>query len=351
MPRLAPRFPLLSCGLVAAVLLLAPSAYAATLNHIRQAKTLRCGVNQETPEYSTSDDHGPRQAFDADICKAVAVAISGPNARTAIVPYPDDIAATTALRAGKVDLLPTLTLDLKHSANTGIVFSPPLLYDGVGFLVPVSANLAHAAELSDRKVCFLAETEVETALRAWFTQQHLKFLPFPFQEEGEMEAAFTTGNCTALAGDLTRLANTRVAFGPLAARYTLLPEQISKDPLAAASRAGDPASAAGGRAFADIVRWTIEVLLQAEESGLTQQNIAAASTSSDPTVAILTGQTREIGARLGLDDAWAARVIAAVGNYGEIYDRDLGDQSPLKLPRALNRLYTQGGLMYPLPLK
>jgi general L-amino acid transport system substrate-binding protein len=332
-------------------LLLASIAFparAATLDHIRQTKTLRCGINQETPEYSTSDDHGARQAFDADICKAVAVAILGPNARTTLVPYPDDVAAMAALPTGKVDLVPTLTLDLKHSANTGIVFSPPLLYDGVGFLVPLSASLTHAAELSDRKVCFLAETEVEAALRAWFsrqpTQPNLTFVPFPFQEEGEMEAAFTTGNCTALAGDLTRLADTRVAFGPLSARYTLLPEQISKDPLAAASRAGDPA-------FAAIVRWTIEILLQAEESGLTRQNIAAAPTSSDPTVAILTGQTREIGARLSLDNAWATRVIAAVGNYGEIYDRDLGDQSPLKLPRALNRLYTQGGLMYPLPLK
>jgi general L-amino acid transport system substrate-binding protein len=331
--------------LLAAVLLLfALPARAATLDHIRQIKTLRCGINQETPEYSTSDDHGPRQAFDADICKAVAVAILGPNARTTIVSYPDDVAAMAALRAGKVDLLPTLTLDFKHSANTGIAFSPPLLYDGVGFLVSLSAGLTHAADLSGSKVCFLAETEVEAALRAWFAKQHLTFVPFPFQEEGEMEAAFTTGNCTALAGDLTRLAATRVGFGPLASRYTLLPEQISKDPLAAASRSDDPA-------LANIVRWTIEVLLQAEESGLMLHTIAAAPTNSDPTVAFLTGKTREIGARLGLDNAWATRVIAAVGNYGEIYDRDLGAQSPLKLPRALNRLYTQSGLMYPLPLK
>jgi len=319
-------------------------AQAATLDHIRATKTLRCGVNQETPEYSTSDDHGARQAFDADICHAVAIAILGPNARIAITAFPDDITSMAALTAGKIDLLPTLTLDLKHSSVDGVAFSQPLLYDGVGFLIPVSANLTRAAELSDKKVCVLAETEVESALRAWFTQQHLTFLPFPFQEEGEMEAAFVSGNCTALAGDRTRLANIRVAFGPLASRYLLLPDQISKDPLAAASRSADPA-------FANIVRWTIEVLLQAEENGLTQQNIATARTSTDPTVAILTGQTREIGASLGLDNVWAARVIAAVGNYGEIYDRDLGVQSPLRLPRALNRLYTQGGLMYPLPLK
>lgn len=342
------------------LLLVALPTYATTFDHIRQTKLLRCGINQETPEYSSSDDHGPREAFDTDICKAVATAILGPNARIGVTEYPDDAAAMEALVNGKVDLLPTLTLDLTHSAMSGITFSPPLLYDGVGLLVPIAAHISHVGDLSNKKICFLAETEVEVALRAWFesqpTQEHLKFLPFPFQEEGEMEAAFVTGNCTALAGDLTRLASTRVAFGPLAGRYALLPELISKDPLAAASRADDPA-------FAAIVRWTIEVLIQAEESGLTQHNIAAklllssrsaagsASLPPDPTIQILIGQTREIGAHLGLDNAWAAHVIAAVGNYGEIYDRDLGDQSPLKLPRALNRLYTQGGLMYALPLK
>ena len=325
------------------------SAHAATtLDHIRQTKVLRCGINIETPEYSTSDDHGAREAFDADICKAVATAILGPNARTAITAYPDDVSSMEVLGNGKVDLLPTLTLDLTHSANTGIAFSSPLLYDGVGFLVPIAAHVSHASDLTNKKICFLAETEVEVALRAWFesqpAQQHMKFVPFPFQEEGEMEAAFVTGNCTALAGDLTRLANTRVAFGPLATRYALLPEQISKDPLAAASRADDTA-------FAEIVRWTIEVLIQTEESGLTQHNIVASRASSDPIAQVLTGQTDEIGARLSLDNTWAAHVIAAVGNYGEIYDRDLGDPSPLKLPRALNRLYTQGGLMYPLPFK
>ena len=325
------------------------SAHAGTtLDHIRQTKVLRCGVNVETPEYSTSDDHGAREAFDADICKAVATAILGPNARTAITTYPDDVTSIEALGNGKVDLLPTLTLDLTHSAKTGIAFSSPLLYDGVGFLVPFAAHITRAPDLNNKKICFLAETEVEVAVRSWFegqaAQQHMKFIPFPFQEEGEMEAAFVTGNCTALAGDLTRLANTRVAFGPLAGRYFLLAEQISRDPLAAASRSED-------HRFAYLVRWTIEVLIQAEESRLTQHNIVASRRSSDPIAQVLTGQTAEIGTRLGLDNAWAEHVIAAVGNYGEIYERDLGEQSPLKLPRAWNRLYTQGGLMYPLPLK
>jgi general L-amino acid transport system substrate-binding protein len=255
-----------------------------------------------------------------------------------------------ALISGKVDLLPTLTLDFHHSAVAGITFSPPVLYDGVGFLVPTAADVTHAADLTDKKICFLAETEVEVALRAWFTRQNLKFLPFPFQEEGEMQAAFVTGNCTALAGDRTRLASTRVGFGPLAARYALLPDQISRDPLAAASRSSDPA-------FANIVRWVIEALLNAEAAGFTQASATtwtaqnAAASADNPTIQILTGQTREIGSRLGLDNAWAIHVLAAAGNFGELYDRDLGGQSPLQLPRDLNRLDTQGGLIVPLPLK
>ncbi len=375
-------------------ILLAPTLHPQTLTHIRQTKTLRCGINQETPEYSSSDDHGARIAFDTDICRAVAVAILGPKARTTITTYPDDVAATAALRNRKIDLIPTQTLDLTHASDTALTFSPPLLYDSVGFLVPSAASLTRADQLSDKKICFLGETYIEVALRTWFTQRHLAFLPFPFQEEGEMEAAFVTGNCAALAGDLTRLATTRLAFGPLASRYALLSDQISQDPLAAASRSDDPA-------FANIVLWTIEVLLNAEQSGLTQHTasqLASSSTAAsptmlssrpersaaerpassppppntinlssrpersaaerpasspplNPTLQVLTGQTHEIGARLGLDNAWAAHVIAAIGSYGELYDRDLGDGSPLKLPRALNRLDTQGGLMFPLPLK
>ena len=330
-------------------LLLIPSAVHAgtTLEHIRQTGTLRCGINRETPEYSTSDDHGARVAFDADICRAVAVAIAGPKAKMAIIQYDDDVTSMAGLRGGKIDLLPTLTLDLTHAASTEFAFSSPVLYDGVGLLVPLASGVAHAEQLADKKVCFLTETEVEVALHAWFAKQRIKLLPFPFQEEGEMEAAFVTGNCAALAGDRTRLAATRVSFGPLGAKYALLPEQISDDPLAAASRADDAA-------FARIVYWTIEALLNAEASGVTQSNIAVAARgteSADATSRRLTGQTGEIGARLGLRNNWAAEVIAAVGNYGEIYERDLGEGSALKLPRGQNRLAGDGGLMLPLPLK
>ncbi len=354
--------------IVCSTLLVSSLSFAAhaaspTLARIRQTRTLRCGINQETPEYSSTDDHGVRAAFDAAFCRAVAVAILGPHARTVLTPYPDDITSMAALRSGRVDLLPTLTLDLTHSSKPALAFSPPILYDGVGFLVPASANLNSPAQLSGRKICFLAATRVEPALQAWFSQQHLDFVPFPFNEEGEMEAAFVTGNCATLAGDLTRLVNLRQsfekpAFRPTAASYSLLPDPVSHspvviapDPLAAASPATDPA-------FARIVTWTLEVLLDAEAVHLTQDDAArlllsrtAAPAAANPTLDILSGRTAEIGTRLGLRNTWALEVLAAVGNYAEIYARTLGDQSPLELPRSQNRLSTGGGLMLPLPLK
>jgi general L-amino acid transport system substrate-binding protein len=323
---------------------------AQTLARIRAAKTLRCATISEIPEYSSTDDHGPRTAFDADLCRAVAIAILGRNAQTTTTTYPDDVAATAALHAHKVDLIPTLTLDLTHSADSRVSFTPPLLYDGVGFLVPAATGSVRPAELSDKKICFLAETHVEPALRAWFGREHLSFVPFPFQEEGEMEAAFVTGNCSALAGDLTRLAFIRLNFGPLAVRYSLLPPdapvQVSSDPLAAASTSDDPA-------FANVVRWTFEVLLNAEAAGLTQRSVSLvpSAPTDDSEVSILTGATREIGSKLHLRDIWATDVIGAVGNYGEVFDRDLGSQSPLRLPRGQNRLSTEGGLILPLPMK
>lgn len=248
---------------------------AATLDHIRQTQTLRCATNVETPEYSTVDDHGPRSAFDADLCRAIAVAILGPSARVALMPYPDDDATRAALRSGTVDLIPTLSV----TDDPTLAFSPVILNDGVGFLVPTSAHIAHATQLSGKKICFIAETQVELSLRDWFTRQHLDFLPFPFQEEGEMEAAFVTGNCTALASDRTRLATVRLGFGPLASRSTLLPDQVSSDPLAIATLASNPD-------LATIVQSTI-------------------------------------------------RQLQDTGRLTQFFNHDLGHQSPLQLPRSL----------------
>ncbi|HXR40688.1 MAG TPA: transporter substrate-binding domain-containing protein [Terracidiphilus sp.] len=336
---------------IAALTLLLVASTAAlasdpTLAHIRAANVLRCGIDAEQAEYSTSDNHGNRAVFDADLCRAVAVAVLGKNAQVAAKQYPDDDAAMAALTAGEVDLVPTLTDDFSHAAGTHIAFTRPVLWDGVGFLIPAASPVTRARQLSGKKVCFLAETAVEESVRSWFAREHLDFVPFPFQEEGEMQAALATGNCAALAGDRTRLAQTRAALALRGKRTRLVPETISKDPLAAAVRDNDPE-------WQTIVNWVMEALVQSEELGVTQANVRAlqgrAAQDSEPLGRFLLGGSHQIGSALGLDDDWVARMIEATGNYGEIYQRDLGSGSPMKLPRGDNKLYRNGGAMLALP--
>lgn len=321
-----------------------------TLARVRAAGVLVCGIDQEEPEYSTAGDHGGRGAFDEDLCRAVAVAVLGEQARVRVVDYPDDRSSMAALSAGAVDMVPTLSDDFTHSVGTHLRFTRPLLWDGVGFLVLGASPVMQARQLSGKKICFLAETAVEESVRAWFAREHLEFVAFPFQEEGEMEAAFATGNCGALAGDRTRLAGTRALLAQHGKAAHLLPETISKDPLAAAVRDDDPQ-------WASIVSWVMEALVQAEESGVTRADVeamgaaAAKAKGGDPVVWFLLGGSQQIGSGLGLGDDWVVWVIKATGNYGEMYERDLGSGSALKLPRGENELRERGGLMIALPPK
>lgn len=332
------------------LLLLFASIHAAradaTVDKIRKTHTVICGIDQNEAEFSTTDDHGARVDFDRDLCKAVAVAVLGPDAKVIVKGYPDDQSSTAALRSGEVDLIASISADFSHATDSSIRLTRPVLYDGVALMVPTVSGITNTAGLTGKKVCFIAETEAEVMTRAWFESHQLKFVPFPFQEEGEMEAAYITGNCTGIAGDLTRLAATRAGFGARANDYMLLPDVISKDPLAAAYRASD-------QQWGTIIDWTINILIQAEESTITSANIAALRENRDPNPMTerLMGKTHEFGKALGLEDNWPGRTIEAVGNYGEIFTRDFGSGSQLKLPRGLNDLWTRGGLMYALPLK
>jgi general L-amino acid transport system substrate-binding protein len=336
------------CGVAQAAGLEAKDS--STLARVLAAGVLACGVDQEEPEYSTTDDHGSREALDADLCRAVAVAVLGEHARVRIVDYPDDQTSVEALHAGVVDVVPTLTDDFTHSVGTHLEFTRPVLWDGVGFLVLGAGPATGARQLSGKKICFLAETTVEESVRSWFAREHLEYVPFPFQEEGEMEAAFATGNCGALAGDRTRLAGTRALLAQHGKPTLLLPETISKDPLAAAVRDDDPQWAA-------ILNWVVEALVQAEESGVTRANVAslraraAKANGGDPVLWFLLGGSHQVGRGLGIEDDWVVQVIKATGNYGEIYERDLGGGSALKLPRGENALREHGGLMMALPPK
>jgi general L-amino acid transport system substrate-binding protein len=315
-----------------------------TLGKIKAAGSLACGINIEQPEYTMQDAHGNRSAFDIDICRAVAVAVLGKNAKLTVLRYHDEAEALKALEAGAVDVLATASPNFVNTTSTRLGFAPPIFYDYQGFLVNQTMGISSPRDLEGKKVCVLTGTEIERQLQGYMARQKIHFLPFAFSEEGEMEAALVTRNCAAVTADVSQLAYERIAFKGLANDFEILPDAIGKDPLAPAYRLGDPQWSA-------IVNWTMEALIQAEESGVTQSNVAAMRNSQDPVIRRLLGTQHGYGQYLGLDDGWAEREIEAVGNYGEMFARDLGSASPMKLSRGPNNLWTHGGLMYSLPMR
>jgi general L-amino acid transport system substrate-binding protein len=328
------------------------TAYAgATLDRIKATGSLPCGINTEEPEYSTQDAHGNHTVLDVDICKAVAVAVLGSNAKFTVVPFRDEQDALKALKSGQIALLATGSPNFINTAsfnttNVGFGFARPIFYDYQGFLVNKTMGINSPKDLAGKKICFLGGTEIESQLESYMQREKIKWLPFPFEEEGEMEAAFVTRNCAAITADVSQLAYERLGFKSMTKNFEILPDVIAKDPLAPTYTLDDPQ-------WATIVNWTVEALIQAEESGVTQANLAEMKMkkSDDVVIRRLLGLQRGYGQLIGLDDAWAARVIEAVGNYGEIFERDLGSGSVMKLPRGLNNLWTQGGLMYALPIR
>jgi general L-amino acid transport system substrate-binding protein len=331
--------------LVACLIGTASTAYAgSTLDRIRANGSLPCGINTDEPEYSTQDAHGNHSAFDLDICKAVAVAVLGTNAKFTVVPYRDEQDALKALNSGEIALLATASPNLINTSRTSFGFARPIFFDYQGFLVNRTMGITSPKDLAGKKVCFLGGTEIESQLQGYMAREQIKWLPFEFQEEGEMEAAFITRNCAAVSADVSQLAYERIAFKNLARNFEILPDVVAKDPLAPAYRLDDPQ-------WAVIVNWTVEALLQAEESGVTKANLAEMKKSDDPVIRRLLGTQKGYGQFVGLDDAWAARAIEAVGNYGEIFERDLGSKSVMRLARGPNDLWTRGGLMSALPIR
>ncbi len=333
-------------ALIFLALLGARSAIAGPiLDRIHTAKSLSCGVIKEEEDYSRATDHGNRAAFDLDMCKAIAVATLGAGAHFTVSVFPDEPAGVKALRDGHIDLLPSASPTVANTAG-GLSFGPVTLYDGEGLMISNNAadvkTVREPKDLAGKKICFVITSASETGLREFAAREKITYIWFPFSEVGEMEAAFFTGNCSGLAGDVTQLANTRAINRGQAGNYTILPQIIRKDPLAPAYKAGDPQ-------FAAIVHWTVETLIEAEELGVTQGNVDALRTSEDGAIKQLLGQHFGTGALLGLDDHWGANVVKATGNYGEMFERDLGKDSPLRLDRGANRLWTDGGLMYSEP--
>jgi general L-amino acid transport system substrate-binding protein len=315
-----------------------------TLDKTRAAGSLTCGVDFEEVEYTMRDAHGNHSLFDIDICKAIAVAVLGPHAKFTVVPYRDEADALAGLKSGKFDVLATASTNFINTARSGLGFGPTVFFDYQAFLVNKTMNIATPRDLSGKKVCFLGGTDIQENVEAYMAREKIQWLPFPFSEEGEMEAAFITHNCAAVTADTSQLAFERIAFKNMAKDFVILPDVIAKDPLSPAYRLDDPQ-------WAQIVNWVVEALVQAEESGVTQANLADSKKSADPVIMRLLGTQHGWAQYLGLEDAWAANAIEAVGNYGEMFERDLGSKSAMKLERGANNLWTRGGLMYSFPIR
>ena len=333
-------------ALVSAVMALAtgPVLAGSTLDAVKARGFVQCGVNTGLGGFSTPDSAGHWTGLDVDVCRAVAAALFGDAGKVKYTPLTTQ-QRFTALQSGEVDLLSrntTWTL-LRDTAN-GMNFAPVTFYDGQGFLVPKKLGVKSARELNGATVCVQTGTTTELNLSDYFRSHGMTFQPVVIDAVSEVTHAFFAGRCDVYTSDTSQLASVRASEAPNPDDYLILPELISKEPLAPAVRHGDDQ-------WNDLVHWTIYAMIDAEEKGLSSKTVDEGLKSPDPTVQRLLGVQPGMGQALGVDDKWAYTVIKQVGNYGEVFERNVGKASPLKLERGLNALWTQGGLMYAPPIR
>jgi general L-amino acid transport system substrate-binding protein len=316
-----------------------------TLEGIRTAGKMSCGIVANPEDWNKTDLHGSLTALDAEICKAVAVAVLGPAAKLDLQAFDSELQAEEALSKAAVDLAVGVTPDATSMWHWHIEFGPPVFYDAQGVLVRGDAKVSSISALAGLKVCVVEGTDNEKVLLARTVGRGIKTNVLPFQEEGEMDDGMAVRHCDAVSAYLSRLAQLKAAYPKQLGRDQVLPELLTLSPVTPAYRRDDPQ-------WAMIVDWTVHALVQAEASGVTRANVAAQRKNEDPVVQRLLGVDWATSRALGLSAKdWAAQVIATVGNYGEIYERTVGMGSPLQMPRGLNALWLNGGLMHSLPVQ
>ncbi len=323
----------------------ATSSQAGTLDTVKQRGQLVCGVNVGLAGFSIPDSQGRWVGLDADFCRAVAAAVLGDANKVKFTPLSAQ-QRFTALQSGEIDLLArNTTWTLTRDTSLGLEFAGVSFYDGQGFLVPKKLGVTSAKELKGATVCVQPGTTTELNLADYSRANGLALKPVVIEKFEEFTKAYFAGRCDAMTTDVSALASIRATLAPTAGEQLLLPETISKEPFGPAVRQGDAP-------WEDVVRWVLNALIEAEEQGLTSKNVVEqASTSASPNVKRLLGTTAGMGQALGLGEKWALEAIRQVGNYGEIFERNVGKGSPLALDRGPNRLWTQGGLLYALPIR
>jgi general L-amino acid transport system substrate-binding protein len=334
----------LAATAVVSVLAAAPAFAGPTLDKIKSQGAIVCGVSTGLAGFSLADSQGKYTGLDVDYCRALAAAVLGDANKVKFAPLSAQ-QRFTAIQSGEVDLLSrNTTLTLQRDTQLGLNFASPMYYDGQGFMVAKKLGVKSAKELNGATVCVQPGTTTELNLSDYFRANKIQFKPVVIEKLDEVESAFFSGRCDAYTTDASGLAATRVSKAPKPDDYVILPEIISKEPLAPAVRHGDDE-------WFDIVKWTVYALIEAEEKGITSKNVDQMLNNDDPNVKRLLGATPGMGKSLNLDEKWAYNAIKQVGNYGEIFDRNVGKDSPLKLERGLNDLWTRGGLQYAMPIR
>lgn len=337
---------LLAATAVATVSFAATSAFAGpTLDAVKKRGEVVCGVHTGLAGFSAPDDKGNWKGLDVDVCRAVAAAVFGDDKKVKYVPLSAQ-QRLTALQSGEVDILSrNTTWTLTRDTANGLNFTTPNYYDGQGFLVTKKLGVKSAKELNGATVCVQTGTTTEQNLADYFRANNMKLNAVTIEKLEEVNAAYVAGRCDAYTSDASQLASIRANDVPNPDDHIILPEIISKEPLAPSVRHGDDQ-------WFDIVKWTQYAMLSGEEYGVTSANVDdVAKTATDPNVKRLLGVTPGMGAALGLDEKWGYNVIKQVGNYSESFEANVGPKTPLKLERGLNAQWNKGGLMYAPPVR
>jgi general L-amino acid transport system substrate-binding protein len=321
-----------------------PAWAGKTLDQIRQKDQITCGVNTGVAGFSAADSQGKWSGMDVDVCKALAAAVLGNPEKVRYVP----LAAAqrfTALQSGEVDLLSrNTTVTLSRDTALGLSLTAVMFYDGQGFMVPAKSGIKSAKQLKNATVCTQTGTTTEKNLSDFSRANKLGIKPVVFEKLDAANAAYFSGRCQAYTTDASGLASIRSREAKNPKDHVILPELISKEPLGPMVRKGDDE-------WLSVVRWTIYGLIEAEEQGVRSDNLVKMLDGGDPAVLRLLGKGEDLGKMLGLDKEWLLRALNSVGNYGEIFERHLGEKTPIGLKRSANALWTHGGLMYALPLR
>lgn len=331
-------------GGVVAALVFAGTAHAGTtFDSIKKKGYVTCGVTTNLPGFAFIDSKGQWQGLDVDMCRAIATTVFGDAKKTKISPLTTQ-QRFTALQAGEVDVLTrNTTQTLSRDTTLGLIGTGVNFYDAQGVMVKKSLGINAAKGLDGGTICVLPGTTTEMNLSDWFRANGLKFKPVVLSKFEELLRAFVAGRCDAVTADKSELASARVTLeNP--DQYQILPDAFSKEPLGPMVRQGD-------EAWFNVVRWTLFAMLEAEEYGITSKNVDQMRKSQNPNVQRLLGVIPGMGKSLGVDDAWVYNIVKQIGNYGESFDRSMGADSPAKMPRGMNALYTRGGLMYGWPIR